>query len=556
MSSVPARLLVPLLLGLFVLACSGLLPMPLYKSTKGRFIHAIPPGRAAAALDDVAPRRPGEPHRITKLSGFDGSSLIQDPELDRFLRRLKTRLLAGYPHPTPEIGMFATSELPYNARATPGGDVLVNMGLLRDAESEDEVAFAVAHELGHILLDHFERDDVVEAEKKAATLAAGTAVAALLLGEASAAEGPQGTQLQVEASGELGEKLAHVAFGYLALQELVETVFEPAWKRKQESEADLLALDLVTRAGYHPTAANDTLDHFLASEEEQAKLRTQKLKEHASSYASALVAAARTQSADQVKQVLSVIAIDASVRLARFARDTLKTRHHGVERRRKNIAGYYRREYQAGLEEVPDVQRRLPDLVRRGRLKQVFEHHELAHEAWASLEDGRLREAAQLGLRSISYPTARAPFPRYVMYQIRKRQGRRESALANLLRVTRSPGTSPNLYISLAEEYNHRSRFEDALNVLDGAEELVETEEPFLPLRIRVARSAGLEPILVSALERCRDAEDDDLMEQCHKEAGPRADVAAGGGTGLPDLGGIGTSMTDAVRGLFGNAGR
>ncbi|TXT44288.1 MAG: peptidase M48 Ste24p [Spirochaetes bacterium] len=49
---------------------------------------------------------------------------------------------------------IALDSLEVNAFATPGGHVLLTRGLLRLAESEDEVAAVLAHEIAHIALGH------------------------------------------------------------------------------------------------------------------------------------------------------------------------------------------------------------------------------------------------------------------------------------------------------------------------------------------------------------------------------------------------------------------
>ena len=43
----------------------------------------------------------------------------------------------------------------YNAYSLPDGSIVVAFGLLDQAQSDDEVAFVLAHELGHVRLGHF-----------------------------------------------------------------------------------------------------------------------------------------------------------------------------------------------------------------------------------------------------------------------------------------------------------------------------------------------------------------------------------------------------------------
>jgi len=48
---------------------------------------------------------------------------------------------------------------PSNAFTLPGGHVFVNSGLIRVAETEAELAGAMAHEIGHVAARHITRQE-------------------------------------------------------------------------------------------------------------------------------------------------------------------------------------------------------------------------------------------------------------------------------------------------------------------------------------------------------------------------------------------------------------
>ena len=56
----------------------------------------------------------------------------------------------------------------YNALSLPDGSVVIAFGLLDQVQSDDELAFVLAHELGHIRLNHFAAD--VKAAKRQQTM--------------------------------------------------------------------------------------------------------------------------------------------------------------------------------------------------------------------------------------------------------------------------------------------------------------------------------------------------------------------------------------------------
>ena len=113
-----------------------------------------------------------------------------------------------------------------NAFALPGGQILVTRGLLRFAESPDEVAGVLAHEMGHVLHRH-----------TTAAIIEGLGLAFLfgvLLGDFGAG-----------AVGWTGEYLVGATF-----------------RREAEAEADGSALDLLARAGLRSRGLADFFERL------------------------------------------------------------------------------------------------------------------------------------------------------------------------------------------------------------------------------------------------------------------------------------------------------
>lgn len=116
-----------------------------------------------------------------------------------------------------------------NAFALPGGQIGVNTGLLRAAQTQDQLAAVIGHEVAHVVARHGN-------ERVSQNFAAeqGLALAAVL----SADRSPQTRQLLLAALG-VGAQVG---------------VLLP-FSRTQEREADVLGLDLVAEAGFDPRAS-------------------------------------------------------------------------------------------------------------------------------------------------------------------------------------------------------------------------------------------------------------------------------------------------------------
>lgn len=110
-----------------------------------------------------------------------------------------------------------------NAFALPGGYVVVNTGLMRVAENQDQMATVIGHEMAHVLANH--------ANERASTQSlTGTG-----LGVVNAVTGSDTLTQLIGAGAQYGLLLPY--------------------SRRQESEADLLGLDLMASAGFNPQAS-------------------------------------------------------------------------------------------------------------------------------------------------------------------------------------------------------------------------------------------------------------------------------------------------------------
>lgn len=114
-----------------------------------------------------------------------------------------------------------------NAFAMPGGYVLVSSGLLKSLESEDELAFVVAHEVAHVARRHHYQ--VVQRQRLAEQAAKG---------------------LQTLAQDSDTAKLAQAS----------GQIYARGLDKSAEFEADRLGVEYMTKVGYDPAAALSVLE--------------------------------------------------------------------------------------------------------------------------------------------------------------------------------------------------------------------------------------------------------------------------------------------------------
>ena len=119
--------------------------------------------------------------------------------------------------PSWEVGVFASDDV--NAFALPGGKIGVFTGLLKIANTQDQLAAVIGHEVVHVLARH-------SAERASANIPA-----------------------------QIGGAFAS-AYGVGQLYSMgVSALFLLPYSRSHESEGDLLGLDLMAMAGFDPRAS-------------------------------------------------------------------------------------------------------------------------------------------------------------------------------------------------------------------------------------------------------------------------------------------------------------
>ncbi len=150
------------------------------------------------------------------------------PQLRR-LRAISSRLIADAPRWNKdargwrwEVNLIGSGSI--NAFCMPGGKIAVFTGLIdKLALSDDELAMVVGHEMAHALREHA-RERIAKSQGTGALLSLGA---------------------QLFGLGQLGDVAANIGTQLLTLK----------FSRDDETEADLVGLELGARAGYNPRAS-------------------------------------------------------------------------------------------------------------------------------------------------------------------------------------------------------------------------------------------------------------------------------------------------------------
>jgi hypothetical protein len=212
---------------------------------------------------------PGLEARVTPSHGFDMFSAQEEvqagqqaaaqvsrqlpllPDSDPvtlYIQRLGRELASHAPGEKWPYSFHVVNQKEINAFALPGGPVFVNLGTIRAADNEAELAGVMAHEISHVVQRHGTR----------------------------AASKQMAAQLPLAV---LGGVMGGGALGQMAQQGLSFGLGSYFLKnsRKAESEADLLGTDIMYDTGFNPRAM---ADFFTKIEQEGGRRGPQLLSDH------------------------------------------------------------------------------------------------------------------------------------------------------------------------------------------------------------------------------------------------------------------------------------
>ena len=123
---------------------------------------------ALGACSSAPGKRGEKPKRTVLVTAYDDArvgqeasravaaqiGLLEDPALDAYVNEIGRTLLRGIPRRPFAYQFAVVDQFEPNAFALPGGYVFVSRGLLALANSEDELANVVGHEITHAARRH------------------------------------------------------------------------------------------------------------------------------------------------------------------------------------------------------------------------------------------------------------------------------------------------------------------------------------------------------------------------------------------------------------------
>ncbi len=504
------RLLVPALgASLLTLAGCGSGDVSVYKSLSSTYVASpevrtlvseqFPPISRGSALAGQASLNGSS--ELVK-SRLDGSVVligpVPAPEVARYVERIRDRLLARWTltrmETPPRIEITASQS--YTAESLADDTVQVSYGVLARARSEDEVAFVVGHELGHLLLQHQLRRQKTIDRTRVVTQVATSAgmIAAMYVGGKTV--GNTTTVSSGLALGSLGGSVATNT----AVAEVLTTLVDPGWGRRQEEQADLVGLDLATEAGYSPAEATNAF-HAMENDEAAAKETAERLQQ-----------AEDRQPKSFTPQSLAAIAGNLWDQ-ASAKWDSIRVNHPDTSAREAGLGEYRSQNY--GVESARKPTRQSLEALHSSRafqaLKDAIDHALMASTALANKD-------ATTALNEARAAQARVPnswAPPYLAGLAALTLGRKPDAANLLVRATAVEGAPYPVYERAAFELVNMGQLNQAIRVMDSADSHLRDNQVTLPDRIVLYRIAGNEGQAQETEKTCAKVESSLTRDAC-----------------------------------------
>lgn len=453
----------------------------------GRFIDTIKPGAwkppLEAAMREAAEKSPDSSATFSFGSGDDsvGSSeptvetrdtsepkferipgltmlrmeedgIVSLPVLDTYLAGIVQRLLAHSPIIGAPVTIHVTTSERYgNAMALPDGTIAIPMASVLQADSEDEIAALLAHEISHVLRGHHDLDWFENRQENL------VASAELMLGLAA------GVAQQLGKGNEVAAKAARI----LMVAELVTATTSkglfPSWTREHEDEADLLGLDLLMAAGYNADGMFEMMRKMKKLEDDEAS-KPDPYQEKRQALEQEIQ---RQGSQGNLGGALGGV-IQSAVLEFSTALNRAESTHRDARNRNESLLEYFDREY---ADIVPPAMTSLPlEQVRKSREFLAFaDAYKAASEARDRLAEGDIKAAENAARRAVSGPYKNHAWTRHAFAQVRLKQGQIDKARQNLELALNDPHVPLKIYNDLEKLHRKTGASDAAEQILASA---------------------------------------------------------------------------------------
>ncbi len=486
---------------------------PFVKQVAGRNFEGAASQNGALALASEAVNR-----------GELKSAILPMPQTELQVRAMLTKLDGRWPYLKSKPVTIHIVGLPdYFAEALPDGSMMVHLGLIERAQSDDEVAFILGHELGHIRLAHFVNASGFQQQRRAITLAAQIFTAGAAFSQIKASNAGGALSLTLDPNNPtLVNAVNKTAVINDDLHLFLNVFVEPAWSRAQEDEADALGYDLSSAAGYSADTASSRVFDSIQADFDARQATIQAMQTQAKETASVAVEALSRTLANN--QNAAAALSEAKESLEQGVRDKAfgvvagiwSQKHRNPQARRKGLGEYSSRAYPDSAQLVEEQHAWL-DQVRASReYAQAKIAVDAVAKARALSDQGKFDEAASALGPAVKSAFGNTSLVINVQAGIYRGKGDVVHADQAYAKVEAKGDQSIDGYVDHVDMLVEAKRYDRATQVIKAAlARLDNDDKPFLPDLITISLQTGKQQDGINYLSQCVGYSDPGLTRLC-----------------------------------------
>jgi hypothetical protein len=446
-------------------------------------LPALLAATAAGAVDAVthSATQPAATDPAAALRGYLGRDMVfvEDAAISEYLASIATRLLATQANAPPAPRMLIRSTSEFSIFTDTRGNVVVGTEVLRQAESEDELAAALSHELAHVIRADAQQKDVMQ-DIPFTVESAGLIAAAV-----------DTRQGRPPASGQLSD----FSRDSLNRTQTVGTVWAdlvaPSWNRQQESDADLAGADMLRAAAYD-VAAFSTLFSKIQAANAVRSDRVEAVRQAALAKVQAVQPAAGNQADELLAGAMGsaqTYAVEtAFATLASFGTD------YATPQQRADAVAAYLRQSAGPRRDKTARSPRFQQILRQGPASQLLDADRAGLALMGALAGGNVATVDDPSSRLLQATGSGEPVSPHLNLALGSwydSTGKRDLAEQRAAAWTATDLATRSGYLWRASYQAGRREYDAALATLDLGATRLGTRSLFLPQMVAMTKQKG-----------------------------------------------------------------
>ena len=498
-------------------------------------------GKPGPFVKQVASRNPGQGSGGTGAMGLASDAVnagqyqaarLRMPQTEAKVAALLTGLDARWPYAKSQpLRVHILGVDYYNAYSLADGSIVVAFGLLDQAQSDDEVAFVLAHELGHVRLGHFARQAAAPSKARLVSRLG----QAFLIGAALHAGG--GGAVSAAMQGAASRADATNDF----LHFLTNVTVEPGHTRAQEDEADCIGFDLSQAASFAADSASARVFDTVQADQQKRAVVTSDLNAQLKQDLGQAVSKGAAQAflgGGFSPGGLGMGLLMGAGRMALAAGVANQPpQHRPPEERKRGVAQYSTDAYPEGAPLRDERHVWLTGVRGTSEYAQGKIAVESVNDAKTARGKGDYPTATAAIGKAAATSFRAAPLVLNEAARLRDDMGDAAGAGALFVRANASPDQTIDGYLDFGRMLYRTGQNDRAVTIVqEGTARFNNDPKPFLSLLIAVSKQSGRQDEMARYLQQCLAYGDQALAQDCRLAAGQGAQQHKSSPFGLPHL--------------------